>query len=228
MAPGTSGSHWPSVAVFHNSRLWLGATEAEPQRLWASEVDDFDSFAPSESDFDVLDENAIDVKINDNRANALRWLVSDRVGLLCLTSGGEFVMAGPNDAALTPGNTTIRRHSSRGANALARPVQAGVSTLFFQTDRKLRSWPTNCRRTASTDLTSPFSPSTSPSPESKRPHTSKRPSRNCGFFSGTGRSRRSPWSVTSRSSVGRGASSPGPPRSRAWPLSATTAWMRCG
>ncbi len=136
---GTSGgSHWPSVAVFHNSRLWLGATEAEPQRLWASEVDDFDSFAPSEADFDVLDENAIDVKINDNRANALRWLVSDRVGLLCLTSGGEFVMAGPNDAALTPGNTTIRRHSSRGANALARPVQAGVSTLFFQTDRKLR------------------------------------------------------------------------------------------
>ena len=134
----TGGSHWPRTVTYHQSRLWFGGSEAEPQRLWASEVDDFVSFSPSQADADVLDTDAIDVTVADNRVNSIRWLVSDRTGLMILTSGGEFVATAANDAPITPSQIAIRRHSTRGANEFARPTQVGIATLFFQTDRKLR------------------------------------------------------------------------------------------
>lgn len=134
----TGGTHWPKVACFHQGRLYLGGSQAFPQRLWASEVDDFDSFSPSSAAGVVGDSNALDITIDDDRVNAIRWLVSDKTGLLILTSGGEFVLASANDAPITPSAGRIRRHGSRGALNAAPPAKVGSSIVFFESARKLR------------------------------------------------------------------------------------------
>lgn len=134
----TGGSHWPRCCVWHQGRLWLGGSEAEPDRVWASTVDSYLAFSPSQDDGDVLDSDAISVSCRDAKVNSIAWLVSDRVGQISLTSGGEFVIAPSNDGPVTPSDSPVRKHSARGANSNARPVQIGVSTIFFQTDSKLR------------------------------------------------------------------------------------------
>lgn len=130
--------NWPSVAVFHQGRLWLAASNSEPQTLWGSVTGNYFTFSPSQPDGTVLATSALNLSIDDDQVNAIRWMLSDRVGLVILTGGGEFVLSAGEDRPITPTDVSIRRQSTYGANNLSRPAQIGPSIIFWQGSRKLR------------------------------------------------------------------------------------------
>ena len=61
-----------------------------------------------------------------------------RTEMLVGTSGGEFSLAGPNGAAITPTNITIRPQTSYGSNTV-RPVLSSDSVIYVnRSGRRLR------------------------------------------------------------------------------------------
>jgi len=122
---------WPAVPLFHDERLWFGATTSQPQTIFASQVGDFTNFGPSElADGSVLDTSGLVLTLADNKVNAVRWLVSDSRGLLTLTDGGPFIVQGGGDFdPITPTSLGYRRQSTDGAHPTARPHQVGSVVL---------------------------------------------------------------------------------------------------
>jgi hypothetical protein len=126
---------WPTCVTFHEERLALAGSVANPQTLWFSASGDFESFAPSKADGTVEDDAAITVTIADDRVNAIRWLSSGKE-LAIGTVGGEFTAAASSlNEAITPSNITVRRESTIGS-ADSIPVRIGQAVLYIQRARR--------------------------------------------------------------------------------------------
>ena len=126
---------WPTCVTFHEERLVLAGSLADPQTLWFSASGDFETFAPSQADGTVEDDSAITVTIADDRVNAIRWLSSGKEFAIG-TVGGEFTAAASSlNEAITPSNITVRRESTIGS-ADAMPVRIGQAVLYVQRARR--------------------------------------------------------------------------------------------
>jgi hypothetical protein len=128
----------PAAASFHQGRLYFASTNIRPSEEWGSNVDNFYTFSPSGADGMVSASHSVDVSIDDDRVNVIRWLLSDKLGLIAMNASGQSVYATSQDAALTPTNGTMRRHNVYGCHATARPQRIGPRIVFWQADRKLR------------------------------------------------------------------------------------------
>lgn len=134
---GTTG--YPACSTFHQDRLVFAGCTQYPGRVDGSNTSDYENFAPSNNTGTVADNNAISFTLNSNTVNAVQWMQSDEFGLLCGTSGGEWVISpSSTQTALTPTNVNAKNTTSYGSTSVA-PAKMGKSLLFVQrTKRKLR------------------------------------------------------------------------------------------
>lgn len=124
--------NWPAAVTFHQQRLWFGGAPKNPQKLWASKTGDFQNFTTGSDDAD-----AMSLSLVSERVNAIRWLLSQKV-LLGGTSGGEWVIYGDGDAAVTGKTIQAKRNSNYGS-AMVRPLLVGASGIHVSADsRRLR------------------------------------------------------------------------------------------
>lgn len=130
---------FPGTVVFHEDRLWLAGCADSPQRLDGSKTGDYENFAPTDADSNILASNGVSFSLNANDVNLIRWLTSDEKGLLVGSVGGEWVVKPSSQAeALSPTNVNAKRATHYGS-ANIQPVQLGKATHFIQrAGKKLR------------------------------------------------------------------------------------------
>ena len=126
------GHNYPSAICFHNNRLVLAATNANPQSFWASQTGDHTNFAPSEPSGEVLANNAIFAALNDRQINRIQWLISSQESLVAGTASGLWIVnGGEGRGAITPGTIQAQRLSG-ATSADIRPTSIDRSTLFVE------------------------------------------------------------------------------------------------
>jgi len=123
---------FPAAIGFYEQRLFYARTDTQPQTIWGSVIDDFESFATGTNDTDSLD-------FTITGQNPIRWLSpSKKLGIG--TFGGELTVGTTNDAAMSPTNIKIDDDTTYGSSAL-QPIRIGDVTLFVQrSKRKLREF----------------------------------------------------------------------------------------
>lgn len=119
---------WPSMACYHDGRLWL-ANQITANRYDASCSNDFFNFCPTASDGTISDANGFTDVIQTEEVDAVYWMLSTGDGLMIGTQGSEHrIKASVLDDPLSFVNQQERRVSkfgSRNAEALyawGRPV----------------------------------------------------------------------------------------------------------
>ena len=132
----SSSRGWPRSITFHQGRLVFGGLKSRPQTLLFSRVGRFFDFNVGDS----RDSDAIDVTIDDDRANIIRNIFPGR-GLQIFTTGGEFLASGGSTGnSLTPENIFLRRGTFHGSS-LVRPESVDGATLFVEANgRVIRSF----------------------------------------------------------------------------------------
>jgi hypothetical protein len=116
---------YPAAISLFEQRLCFAGTSHQPQTVWGSAVNDYETFKVGTSDTD-----AFAYTIGAQERNAIQWLVAQKA-LLIGTTSGEWSMQGSNDSALTATNVVVRRQSNYGSKAIqARLVNEVV--LFTQ------------------------------------------------------------------------------------------------
>jgi hypothetical protein len=118
---------WPSCGVFYAGRLYLGGLKSRPATVLGSRVSDFFDFDPG----NALDDDGIDVTIDTDQVNAIRFLSATRQ-LHAFTSGGEHILAGDNDGVITPASARWIEQTRRGAVANVPVVEVDGALLFVQ------------------------------------------------------------------------------------------------
>ena len=120
---------YPHVATFFEQRLWFGATDSEPQTVWASKTGDYEDFEPG-----AEDDNAVSYTIASEEVNTIKWLKS-KSGLIIGTVGAEWRLASTQDAPVSPSNVSIRRETTYGSCNVKAEVAAG-NVIYVQPDGK--------------------------------------------------------------------------------------------
>lgn len=131
---------YPTVLVFYEQRLWLGANPGAAQTIYGSIISEFETFSPTElEDSLVLDDSGIVYTIAADRENVIRWMDSTRTMILG-TSGGIWpVQATTTLEPITPTNIQIKRSDVAGVAAV-RPVHVDdISVYVSATKRQVLS-----------------------------------------------------------------------------------------
>ena len=126
---------FPRTVAMHEQRLFFGGNTAEPQTIWGSKINDFETFRTG-----TYDDSALNFTIASSESNAINWMVSQQV--LCVgTAGYEYIVsANSADAAITPSSIHIRPQSHFGSK-YSRALLANEVTLFIQRQgRKVREF----------------------------------------------------------------------------------------
>lgn len=124
--------NWPGAVTFHQQRLWMGGTREEAQKLWASKTGVFENFSRTTDE-----DSGLALSLVSEQVNAIRWMISQKK-LLIGTAGGEWVLHGGGNDAITNKNLQAERNSNYGT-ASVRPFISGVSALHVSADgRRLR------------------------------------------------------------------------------------------
>lgn len=125
---------WPQKVTFFQQRLLFANTANEPQTIWGSAIDvptNFDHVSDVESD------SSFKFTVAANQVNVIEWL-SAQQDLLIGTAGGEYLLSGGTESAVSPTNVIVRPQSRYGSGAI-RPIQVANVTLYVQrAKRKLQ------------------------------------------------------------------------------------------
>ena len=130
---------YPGAVTFFQDRLWWGGNTSNPQTIGSSNSGDYENMAPTAADGSVTASMSVNVTLNSNNVNVIRWMADDQQGLLIGTIGGEWlVQASSAGDAVTPTNITAVQPTTYGS-ANVQPVRVARATLFVQRSaRKLR------------------------------------------------------------------------------------------
>jgi len=124
---------YPAAVTFHESRLWFGGSQNQPQTIWGSASSDYENFTPGAEDADP-----ITVELSSSQINSIRWIRSGRV-LLIGTIGGEWRLgSSSSDAPLTPSSAYAKQETTYGSAAVVPAQTAGVVLFVQRSGRKLR------------------------------------------------------------------------------------------
>lgn len=114
----------------------MGGAFDQPDLIGGSRTGAYEDFAQTAPTSEVLDDNAIVVRLNARRMSRIRWIVDDERGLLTGTGTGEWVLRpGDSDEPITARNVRARQSTSRGSAAIE-PVRVDKQTLFIQASRR--------------------------------------------------------------------------------------------
>lgn len=122
----------PRTGTLYQQRLCLAGSPGFPQTVWGSRIGEYYNF-----ELGTLDDDAFAFNVASDQLNPVINLTQLKV-LVALTYGGEFTLAGGNDAALAPTNVQIRNQSNYGCNGVA-AERIGNELMFVQRgSRKVR------------------------------------------------------------------------------------------
>lgn len=122
---------WPTCGIFFEDRFWLSGAREYPDVVVGSVSSDYENYAQANFQNEVLDDSAVIVPLNSRKLSRVEWMASDERGLIIGTGSEEFVLASPNNEALTARNRKARRVGSRGS-ASVDPVAVDNQILFVQ------------------------------------------------------------------------------------------------
>jgi len=117
---------FPAAIAFHENRLWLAGTIAQPDGIWASQTAFYFNFDIG----DAGDSDALDLTASIGEINTIRHIVSNR-DLQIFTSTSEMYIPAFSDKPITPTNAQIRRQTPFGAD-FVKPLVLDGATLFVQ------------------------------------------------------------------------------------------------
>lgn len=121
-------NNYPATVAFHQQRLVLGGTNAEPDVVRASRTADPFNFTIRSP---IQDDDAISWRQLANRATRVNHLLNISNTLIGFTNIGEFVVTGGGDGILRPGEINPTVFSYNGANSLA-PLPLDSTALYVQ------------------------------------------------------------------------------------------------
>jgi hypothetical protein len=126
----------PSCGTFHQGRLYIANTKTQPQTIWASETNVFDTYSPTDPTTSlVVDSQAMTITLASDKVNAVNHMRSDSQGLLVFTEGGEWLgRASQPSAPITPTDVSFTKQSTFGSLSTVPAVRLGTSYLVFQRD----------------------------------------------------------------------------------------------
>lgn len=115
---------YPRCCTYFKQRLVFANTKKAPNKIWFSAVGANGTFLETTEDGD-----AFSIVSASGLSNSILFLEAQR-GVICLTSGGEFMV--DSDGGLTPTTVNIAEHSAYGAYSVTRPERVGNELLFVQ------------------------------------------------------------------------------------------------
>lgn len=124
---------WPNYAVFYQDRLWWGGSDVAPDLIVGSVVGDYENMQQATTAGEVLDTNAIVVKLNSRKLSRIKWLEASNKGLLCGTGSQEFVLSSVEGSGKTITPETVRaiEATERGSSDTA-PVTIDGQVIYTQ------------------------------------------------------------------------------------------------
>lgn len=130
---------WPSVIGLYDGRLYYARTPHQPRNVYGSKPYAYETFTPAVNN---EDDGAINIELATNATgdgSDIKWLIGSSY-LLCGTYGGEFVIKGTGDGAITPVDISARQRSNWGGEPI-QPIVAGSFVHFVQRNgAKLRQF----------------------------------------------------------------------------------------
>lgn len=124
-SPWSDAEGYPSVATFHQQRLFLAGSPSKPNTFWASRTGAYKDFGTSNP---IADDDSLTFKMVANQVNRVSGLIS-LGSLLTLTEDGTWSI-GDTDA-LTPSNINARLQGYRGAS-FAPPLGVGNAVVYVE------------------------------------------------------------------------------------------------
>lgn len=121
---------YPAVIGLYDGRLYYARTPHQPRNVYGSKPYAYETFTPAVNN---EDDGAINIELATNAngdGSDIKWLIGSSY-LLCGTYGGEFVIKGTGDGAITPSDVSARQRSNWGGEAI-QPVVAGSFVHFIQ------------------------------------------------------------------------------------------------
>lgn len=115
---------YPRCCTYFKQRLALANTKKNPNKIWFSAVGGNGNYLETTEDGD-----AFSIVSASGLSNSILFLEAQR-GVVCLTSGGEFMV--DSDGVLSPTTVNINEHSAYGAYPSTRPERVGNELLFVQ------------------------------------------------------------------------------------------------
>lgn len=124
---------FPKAVAFHENRLWLAGTAAQPQVLWGSNIDDYENFRTG-----TLADAGLAFTLVGSQSNRIQWMESQSQ-LIVGTAGGEWALGSVSQSeAISPTNVRATAQSAYGSRAM-RAISVADALLFVQRQgRKVR------------------------------------------------------------------------------------------
>lgn len=127
---------WPQCGTFYEDRLWAAGSVNAPDLIAGSRTGAYEDMLQRTSADEVLDDNAIVVRLNSRRLSAIRWISNDERSLLVGTGTHEAVISAANtEQAMTARNIKSRSSTERGS-ARIEPVKVDRQILYTQSSRR--------------------------------------------------------------------------------------------
>lgn len=126
----TDADERPAAVAYFQQRLCFGGSNNKPQELRMSQTGNFHNFNIS---FPLRDDDAVKFTLDAEEVNRIKHFQGIRGGLLCLTSGDEFVITGGGGLGtpITPSSIFADSQTKRGSSGI-RPIRIGDSVIYVQ------------------------------------------------------------------------------------------------
>lgn len=130
---------YPSVVALYDGRLYYARTPHQPRNVYGSKPYAYETFTPA---VDNEDDAGINIQLATNAngdGSDIKWMIGGSY-LLCGTYGGEFVIRGTGDGAITATDISARQRTNWGGEPI-QPIVAGTFVHFLQRNgNKLRQF----------------------------------------------------------------------------------------
>ena len=130
---------YPACVALYDGRLYYARTPHQPRNVYGSLPYAYETFTPAVNN---EDDGAINIQLATNATgdgSDIKWLIGGSY-LLCGTYGGEFVIRGTGDGAITPADISARQRTNWGGERV-QPVVVGSFVHFVQRcGQKLRQF----------------------------------------------------------------------------------------
>lgn len=130
---------YPSCVALYDGRLWYARTPYQPRNMYGSKPYAYETFTPA---VDNEDDAGINIQLATNAngdGSDIKWMIGASY-LLCGTYGGEFVIRGSGDGAITATDISARQRTNWGGEPV-QPIVAGTFVHFLQRNgNKLRQF----------------------------------------------------------------------------------------
>lgn len=130
---------YPAVVALYDGRIYYARTPHQPRNIYASKPYAYETFTPSPNN---EDDGGLNIELATNAngdGSDIKWMIGASY-LLCGTYGGEFIIRGTGDGAITPTDVSARQRTNWGGERI-QPVVAGTFVHFIQRNgKKLRQF----------------------------------------------------------------------------------------